>query len=59
LVYEKYPDAAKADALKGLVKWALSDEGKTYAVDLGYLPLSNDIATRVASTIDTIQVAAK
>lgn len=58
LLYEKYPDSAKAQALKDVVKWSLSDEGKQYAVDLGYLPLSGDLVTQVVSALDTIKVAA-
>ena len=58
LLYENYPDQAKADALKGLVKWALKDGGK-YADELGYLPIPTEVADKVVATLDTIKVASK
>ncbi|OLP18113.1 phosphate ABC transporter substrate-binding protein PstS [Leptolyngbya sp. 'hensonii'] len=58
LLYGQYGDQAKADALKGMVKWALSD-GKKYAEELGYLPLPEDMTTRVLAALDTIKVASK
>lgn len=58
LLYEQYPDAKKAEALKQMVNWALKD-GKTAATDLGYIPLPSDIVTKVATQLDTIKVAAK
>lgn len=58
LFYEKYPDAAKGEALKKVVNWALKD-GKASANDLGYIPLPSDLVTKVATKLDTIQVAAK
>jgi phosphate transport system substrate-binding protein len=56
LLYGQYGDTAKADALKGFVKWALS-EGDKFADELGYLPLPDDVANRVVATLDTIKVA--
>lgn len=58
LLYEQYPDATKAEALKKMVSWALKD-GKSAAADLGYIPLPSDIITKVATRLDTIKVAAK
>lgn len=58
LLYGQYGEPAKADALKNFVKWALKD-GKQYADELGYLPLPDDVATRVVATLDTIKVASK
>jgi phosphate transport system substrate-binding protein len=56
LLYGQYGDTAKADALKGFVKWALS-EGDKFADELGYLPLPDDVANRVVATLDSIKVA--
>lgn len=58
LLYEQYPDQQKADAMKQFVNWALKD-GKQFATELGYIPLPDDLVTRVASTLDTIKVASK
>jgi phosphate transport system substrate-binding protein len=58
LLYEQYPDQAKADALKKVVNWALKD-GKAAATELGYIPLPDDIVTKVATQLDTIKVASK
>jgi phosphate transport system substrate-binding protein len=53
LFYSKYEDAAKADALKSFTKWALTD-GKTFATDLGYIPLPEDVATKASAAVDAI-----
>jgi phosphate transport system substrate-binding protein len=39
LAYDKMPDAAKAEALKSFLTWALGDEGTAIATELGYAPL--------------------
>jgi phosphate transport system substrate-binding protein len=39
LAYDKMPDAAKADALKAFLTWALGDDGTAVATELGYAPL--------------------
>jgi phosphate transport system substrate-binding protein len=57
LLYEKYDQPAKAEALKKFVAWALKD-GKKYVTDLGYIPLPDDVVSKVALTLDTIKVAA-
>jgi len=58
LLYEKYDKPEKAEALKAFVKWALSD-GKSFATELGYIPLPEDLTTRVIAALDSIQVASK
>lgn len=50
LFYNDYQDATKAAALQNFVSWAL-DNGDQTAQELGYLPLSNDLAQRVETTI--------
>jgi phosphate transport system substrate-binding protein len=39
LAYDKMPDAAKAEALKSFLTWALGDDGTAIATELGYAPL--------------------
>ncbi len=56
LMYENYPDAAKVDALKGFVKWS-AKEGKAAVVELGYIPLPDDISAKAVAAIDAIKVA--
>lgn len=51
LLYPQYDDANKATALKNFVSWAL-DNGDQYATQLGYLPLSSEVAQRVQSTVN-------
>ena len=38
LLNERYPDPAKAAALKGALTWGL-DQGQSVAKDMGYVPL--------------------
>jgi phosphate transport system substrate-binding protein len=58
LLYENPKDPAKAKAFSEFLRWALKD-GKQYASELGYLPLPDDLATKVVAALDTIKVAAK
>jgi phosphate transport system substrate-binding protein len=58
LVYGKYDNPAKADALKSVIRWAYSD-GAKFATDLGYLPIPNDVSSKALAKLDTIQVATK
>ena len=58
LLYEQYPDAAKGEALKSVVAWALKEASAT-ATELGYIPLPETLVTQVASKLDSIKVAAK
>jgi phosphate transport system substrate-binding protein len=58
LLYGKYDDPAKADALKNFIKWAYSD-GAKFATELGYLPIPADVSSKALAALDTIQVAAK
>jgi phosphate transport system substrate-binding protein len=58
LLYENPKDPAKAKAFSDFMRWALKD-GKPFAVELGYIPLPDELATKVSATLDTIKVAAK
>jgi phosphate transport system substrate-binding protein len=51
LLYNNYSDPQKAAALQNFVKWALND-GDKYALELGYLPLTEEVAQRVVTTVD-------
>ena len=54
LAKKKYEDAAKAKALKEVLKWSLS-EGQKTSESLQYVALPEAIATRVAKAVDEIQ----
>ena len=58
LLYEQPKDAAKAKEISDFLRWALKD-GKQYATELGYIPLPDELATKISATLDTIKVAAK
>ena len=51
LFYGTPKDAAKNDALKTFMKWALT-EGKPLATDLGYIPLPEDVVAKVNAALD-------
>lgn len=53
MAYQKYDDAAKADALKAVLTWAITD-GQAMSADLGYIPLPENVVTRVQEAIDSI-----
>jgi phosphate transport system substrate-binding protein len=54
LIPEKFSDAAKRDAIKGFVKWALAD-GQNYAEALSYAKLPKEVVTKENKAIDKIQ----
>lgn len=58
LLYENPKDPAKTKEFADFMRWALKD-GKQYTTELGYIPLPDDLATKVAATLDTIKVASK
>jgi phosphate transport system substrate-binding protein len=58
LLYEQPKDPAKAKATNEFLKWALKD-GKQYAVELGYLPIPDEMVTQISSALDTVKVATK
>ncbi|PSB25673.1 phosphate ABC transporter substrate-binding protein PstS [Stenomitos frigidus] len=57
LLYENPKDPAKAKAFNEFLKWSLKD-GKQYATELGYIPLPEDLSTKVTTAVDTIKVSA-
>ncbi len=53
LLYGKYDDPKKLDALKDVVRWCL-DEGQEYSESLGYLRLSPHVVTAATHALDSI-----
>ena len=54
LIPEKFSDAAKRDAIKGFLKWALAD-GQGYAESLSYAKLPKEVVAKEVKAIDKIQ----
>ncbi|MDX2272036.1 MAG: phosphate ABC transporter substrate-binding protein PstS [Cyanobacteriota bacterium] len=54
LAYRRYEDPNKAEALKQVLLWALTD-GQNRSPDLGYLPLPIDVANRAKAVVEQIQ----
>jgi len=54
LLYGKYDDAAKLDALKGFVKWGLTD-GQKLASSLGYIPLPAAVVAKDQAALETVK----
>lgn len=54
LLYPQYQDAAKGEAVKNVVNWALTN-GTTAANDLGYIPLDSDLAGKVKDKLATVK----
>lgn len=53
LAYQKYDDPEKAKALANLLKWGLT-EGQKYSEELGYIPLSPALVTRVEAAVEKL-----
>ena len=51
LLYPSYDEPAKAQALQSVIDWALNS-GDSYAEQLGYIPLPQDVEQRVVETIN-------
>ncbi|MGK7893738.1 MAG: phosphate ABC transporter substrate-binding protein PstS [Xenococcus sp. (in: cyanobacteria)] len=58
LAYQNYDDADKLAAFKEVINWSLTD-GQDFAEDLGYIPLPDNVVSKVQSALDTIQVTAQ
>ena len=54
LCYQKYEDAAVADALKKLVHWCLT-EGQKSSAEMGYVPLPGSVVEKVQAAVETIR----
>ncbi len=56
LLYPEYDDSSKAEALQGVIDWALNS-GDEYATQLGYIPLPQDVEQRVLQTVQEEVIA--
>src|SRR5277367_3590040 len=54
LIPAKFSDAAKRDAMKGFIKWAITD-GQGYAEGLSYAKLPKEVVAKELKAIDKIQ----
>jgi len=53
LAYRKYADATLRDALKGVIRYGLTD-GQKFSDELGYIPLPDDVVTAVKKAVEQI-----
>jgi phosphate transport system substrate-binding protein len=53
LLYDRYSDRDKAEALKRFVRWGLT-RGQILSAELGYIPLPADIASLSLAAVDRI-----
>ncbi|WP_055077634.1 phosphate ABC transporter substrate-binding protein PstS [Pseudanabaena sp. 'Roaring Creek'] len=53
LLYKKYDDPNKAEAIKAMLDWALT-EGQKLSGELGYIPLPAEVVTKLKPAIATI-----
>jgi phosphate transport system substrate-binding protein len=54
LCYKKYEDAAKAKALKEVIKYCVT-EGQKSSADLGYVPLPEAAVSKVTAALENIK----
>ena len=54
LAYKEYDDPQKAKALKEVIKWSLT-EGQKISKDLGYIPLPENVVSKVEASAETIK----
>ena len=54
LIPEKFKDGGKRDAMKGFVKWAITD-GQGFAENLSYAKLPKEVVDRELKAIDKVQ----
>lgn len=53
MFYKKYDDPNKAEAIKAMLEWALTD-GQKVSGELGYIPLPAEVITKLKPAIATI-----
>lgn len=54
LAYGTYDNADKLQAFKDVINWSLTD-GQTYAEELGYIPLPENVVQTVQTKLETIK----
>jgi len=53
LLYKKYDDPAKAETIKAMLEWAITEGQKTSA-ELGYIPLPTEVVAKLKPAIASI-----
>ena len=53
LLYKKYPDKEKLDAIKGLVTYGLTD-GQKESEALGYVPLPDNVVAQAKAAVEAL-----
>jgi len=53
LVYDRYPNAATAQAIQALLRWSLT-QGQAQAESIGYIPLPANAANAALAEVETI-----
>jgi len=53
ILYKKYPDKEKLDALKGLVVYGLTD-GQKESEALGYVPLPDEVVSKAKAAVESL-----
>jgi phosphate transport system substrate-binding protein len=53
LAYKKYDDPVKAEVIKAMLEWGLTD-GQKFSGDLGYVPLPAEVVSKLKPAIATI-----
>jgi phosphate transport system substrate-binding protein len=53
LLYRSYPDPAKAEAIRDLFRWCLT-EGQGRSGELGYVPLSSSVARKALTALQGV-----
>lgn len=54
LAYRQYSDVRKAQTLKEVMRWGLTD-GQGFGAELGYVPLSAEIIEKATAALDAIE----
>jgi len=54
LLYKRYGDAAKRDAVRGFVDWGLG-AGQEFSGKIGYIPLPESVAARARSLLASVE----
>ncbi|CAN1209901.1 Phosphate-binding protein [Tumidithrix helvetica PCC 7403] len=53
MAYKKYDDPVKAEVIKAMLEWGLTD-GQKFSSELGYVPLPSEVVSKVKPAIATI-----
>lgn len=53
MAYRNYDDPTEAQAVENMLKWGLT-EGQKFSSELGYVPLPENVVTKVEAAVDTL-----